>query len=148
MTSTELLQKKGLFQLRIDLADAFPEKTPPKDLSADDLDKYLKAAAKDAEVRQMLTQDNGESHFILLREMDSQEMIEIQSESETGMYQLMEKKIPDFIIDHSFETDKGDKTDNGTVLKILRMSGNLVNYVLSTWQTNSPLARRMRTEPG
>jgi hypothetical protein len=126
MTSEELLKLGGLFKVRIDLTEAF---------DAED--------AEQAETVEMLTQDNGDPHYITLREVSSSEMLDVQEMSQSEVTRYLEKKIPDCIVDHSFQTSGGGKTSNGDVLKILRLSSSLMVHVLTKWQEALPLAKRM-----
>jgi hypothetical protein len=126
MTSEELLKSGGLFKVRIDLAEAF---------DAEDEGQ--------AEAVEMLTQGNGDSHYIVLREVNSAEMLEVQEKSQREITEYLEKKIPECIVDHSFQTSSGGKTGNGDVLNILRLSSSLMIHVLTKWQESLPLAKRM-----
>lgn len=127
MTSDELLKAGGLFKTRINLAEAFD--------TEDETQREAAAA---------LTQDNGESHYIVLREVNSSEMLEVQEKSQREITEYLEKKIPECIVEHSFRTAAGGVTGNGDVLKIIRMSSSLMIYVLTQWQEALPLAKRMQ----
>lgn len=126
MTSDELLKAGGLFKVKINLSEAFDREDPDQ-----------------AEAVEMLTQDNGEPHYIVLREVSSAEMLEVQEKSQQEVTEYLEKKIPDCMSDHSFKTGSGGKTGNGDVLNIIRMSSSLMIHVLMKWQESLPLAKRM-----
>ncbi|MDD5501797.1 MAG: hypothetical protein PHH57_09050 [Candidatus Omnitrophica bacterium] len=127
MTSDELLKRGGLFRVKINLTDAFDGSDPAE-----------------AEAAKLLTQENGDSHYIVLREISSAEMLEIQGKEQGEMTDCLEKKIPDCIVEHSFKKADGNKTPAGDVLKILRLSASLMVHVLTKWQESLPLAKRMR----
>jgi hypothetical protein len=126
MTSDELLKKGGLFKVRINLAEAF------------DAEDETQADAVD-----MMSREDGESHYIELREINSAEMLEIQGKEQREITEYLEKKIPECIVDHSFTQSNGNTTPNGDVLKILRLSSSLMIHVLTKWQESLPLAKRM-----
>ena len=78
MNSDELLKKKGgLFSVKIKLTDAF---------DAED--------ALQADSIQLMSQDNDESHYIVLRELTNAELMSVQSSDENSMYGELEKLIP------------------------------------------------------
>lgn len=126
MTSDEILKKGGLFKVRIELAEAF---------DADD--------ETQSEAVELLTQDDGTSHYIVLREINSAEMLEVQGLSEREIAGYLEKKIPECTVDHSFTKEGGNRSPNGDVLNILRLSSSLMTHVLTKWQESLPLAKRM-----
>ena len=127
MTSEELLKTGGLFKIQLNLADAFDE---------DEADQ--------AATIEMMKQENGDSHYIVLREMDSDEAIEMQGTEKESVPGLMKKKIANAIVDHSFiKNSKGEKSPNGDVYKIIEMSTNLMMWVLKEWQDASPLQKKM-----
>ena len=130
MNSTELLNLKGgLFSLKINLADAFDPET-------------------EKESAELMTQDTGASHSIVIRELTGAEMMSIQGTPENEVMGALEKLLPSVIIEHSFTDEKGNITGNGDVLRILRMSSNLLLYVITKWQTSSPLQKRTLRESG
>jgi hypothetical protein len=127
MNSDELLKMGGLFKVKIDLAGAF-----------DTEDETQKDAVD------LLTQEDGSSHYIVLREINSAEMLDIQGREQKEITEYLEKKIPECIVEHSLTQSNGNKTPNGDVLKILRLSSSLMVHVLTKWQESLPLAKRMQ----
>jgi len=127
MTSDELLKNGGLFKIKIDLTGAFDEEDETQ-----------------AETVELLKQSGGTSHYIILREINSAEMMEVQEMSQQEITRYLEKKIPECIVEHSFQTSAGGETSSGDVLKILRLSSSLMVYVLTQWQESLPLAKRMQ----
>ena len=127
MYSDEILKRKGgLFSIRVELAKAFDAEDPSQE-----------------EGYEMMMQDNRESHYIVLREFTSGEMIELQGLEQSDMIRELEKKLDLYIVDHSFKKSDGGQTPSGDVKKIITMSSSLLVYVLNTWQSSLPLAKRM-----
>jgi hypothetical protein len=125
MTSDELLKQGGLFKIRRNLTDAFdPEDEEQKDII------------------KLMTQENGDSHYIVIRELSSGEALDVQHAGENEVSTVLIKKLADAIVEHSFRNDKGNVTPNGDVSKIIQMSTSLLMWVLKEWQDASPLAKK------
>lgn len=128
MNSTELLNLKGgLFSLKINLVDAFDPETEKESI-------------------ELMTTESGASHNLVIRELTGAEMMSIQGTPENEVMGALEKLLPSVIIEHSFTDEKGNITSNGDVLKILRLSSNLLLYVITIWQNSSPLQKRTKRE--
>ena len=125
MTSEQILKAGALFKQTINLADAF--------------DKSDKA---NADAIAMMTKDDGKSHYVVMREMTSAEMLDVRGLEPDDVIKELEKKLNDAIVDHSFIMESGNKTPNGDVAKIIKQSAMLVSYVMGEWMNNSPLAKQ------
>jgi hypothetical protein len=124
MYADEILKKKGgLFSVKVELNGAFDK-------------------GEEAEAHSMMTQDNGDSHYIVLREFNSAEMLEFQGLDSGSATRELEKKLPDFMVEHSFRNQDNSITSNGDVLKIIRLSSSLLVWILEEWQGKLPLTRR------
>lgn len=130
MTVEEMLEKKkknGLFTTKINLAEAFDKE-----------DEGQKEAVE------MMTQENGESHFIVMRELESAEMLDVQKTSQDEMADKLSKDLGNYICDHSFVLKTGNKLNTSEVVEIVKQSSSLLIHVLETWQGNLPLVKRMQ----
>ena len=131
MTSDELLKKGGLFKVKVLLTGAFDK---------DD--------ASQTESIEMMTQENGDPHYLIFRELTSAETLELQTTEESQVIGELEKLIPKALVDHTFINDLGNKTANGDVLNVLRISANLLVYVIEEWQKACPLNKRRLKDSG
>jgi len=79
---------------------------------------------------------------VTLRELNTDEQIELERTEETNRSQFFREKLPSLIVGHSFEREAGKKASSDEVADLIESSGSVFVYVLGAWADSLPLAKR------
>lgn len=88
------------------------------------------------------TIDLGDGDFITLREPNTSEIAEM-SEDEKKNMKIMERILPNCIIDSSITKEDGTPATGKEICDVLKASGSLFSEVLGTWIQSVPFQSRL-----
>ena len=86
--------------------------------------------------------DLGDGEFITLREPNTAEISEM-SEDEKKNMKIMERILPNCIVESSITKDNGEPASGKEICDVLKASGSMFSEVLSTWIQSVPFQSRL-----
>lgn len=80
--------------------------------------------------------------YIVLRELTEKEMLSLSADEGSKNVEVLGKLMPLCMIDHSFETDDGEKAATADVVAMLKKSGSKYMEIVTAWMNLIPLSKK------
>lgn len=82
-------------------------------------------------------------NYIELREPNQKEIVNL-SDDGTKNLEMLEKILPDCVVDSTITKDDGTKASGKEIAEALKQSGSLFTEILTTWLESIPFQHRLK----